>query len=309
QASQKVQSWYVSVGGMADTTTRWEQLWLPIWPLASDDLKAGIYRDSRHNALSRRYIEANPQAVSNLLVVDIDHEDALLRSIWDRDGWRPNAVVENPANGHAHAVWALAEPITRTEYARRKPLAYAAAVTEGLRRSVDGDKSYSGLMTKNPEHDQWDASWWSNELYTLPQLDEHLASHDLMPPRSWRRTRRKNPVGLGRNCSIFETARTWAYRELRHHFGESHGFHLALSHHVPELHTEFTDPLPANEAHQTATSIHKWITTQSRMWADGPTVYEATFTTIQAARGRKSGESRRSDKRETVFDLIKEGKL
>src|SRR5699024_9320778 len=208
QASQKVQSWYVSVGGMADTTTRWEQLWLPIWPLASDDLKAGIYRDSRHNALSRRYIEANPQAVSNLLVVDIDHEDALLRSIWDRDGWRPNAVVENPANGHAHAVWALAEPITRTEYARRKPLAYAAAVTEGLRRSVDGDKSYSGLMTKNPEHDQWDASWWSNELYTLPQLDEHLASHDLMPPRSWRRTRRKNPVGLGRNCSIFETAST-----------------------------------------------------------------------------------------------------
>src|SRR5699024_5807468 len=85
--------------------------------------------------------------------------------------------------------------------------------------------------------------------------------------------------------------------------------YLAVSHHVHELNAEFTEPLPANEAHQIATSIHKWITTQSRMWADGPTVYEATFTTIQAARGRKSGESRRSDKRETVFDLIKEGKL
>lgn len=277
---------------MADTTTRWEQLWLPIWPLASDDLKAGIYRGSRQNALQRRYIEANPQAVSNLLVVDIDHEDALLRSIWDRDDWRPNAVVENPANGHAHAVWALAEPITRTEYARRKPLAYAAAVTEGLRRSVDGDKSYSGLMTKNPEHDHWDASWWSNELYTLAQLDEHLTSNDLMPPRSWRRTRRKNPVGLGRNCSIFETARTWAYRELRNHFGDSHGFYLAVSQHVHELNAEFTEPLPANEAHQIATSIHKWITTQSRMWADGPAVYEATFTTIQAARGEKSAAAR-----------------
>lgn len=90
---------------MADTTTYWEQLWLPLWPLASDDLRAGIYRGSRENALQRRYIEANPQAVSNLLVVDIDHEDALVRSIWDREGWRPNAVVENPANGHAHAVW------------------------------------------------------------------------------------------------------------------------------------------------------------------------------------------------------------
>ncbi|WP_246014319.1 replication initiation protein [Corynebacterium endometrii] len=48
--------------------------------------------------------------MSNLLVVDIDHDDALLRTMWDRDGWRPNAVVENPANGHAHAVWALAAP-------------------------------------------------------------------------------------------------------------------------------------------------------------------------------------------------------
>src|SRR5699024_6280075 len=81
------------------------------------------------------------------------------------------------------------------------------------------------------------------------------------------------------------------------------------SHHVHELNAEFTEPLPANEAHQIATSIHKWITTQSRMWADGPTVYEATFTTIQAARGRKSSESRRTDKRETVYDLINEGKL
>src|SRR5699024_6003798 len=97
---------------------------------------------------------------------------------------------------------------TRTEYAHRKPLAYAAAVTEGLRRSVNGDKSYSGLMTKNPEHDHWNATWWTETLYTLPQLEEHLTGNDFMPPRSWRRTRRKNPIGLGRNCTIFETART-----------------------------------------------------------------------------------------------------
>lgn len=79
-------------------------------------------RDLPHQprkALGKRYIEANPDAVSNLLVVDIDHDDALLRTMWDRDGWRPNAVVENPANGHAHAVWALAAPFARTEYARR----------------------------------------------------------------------------------------------------------------------------------------------------------------------------------------------
>ena len=56
-------------------------MWLPLWPLASDDLLHGIYRTSRHNALDRRYIEANPQAMSNLLVVDIDHPDALMRAM------------------------------------------------------------------------------------------------------------------------------------------------------------------------------------------------------------------------------------
>jgi len=29
----------------------WEQQWLPLWPLASDDLRQGIYRMSRDSAL------------------------------------------------------------------------------------------------------------------------------------------------------------------------------------------------------------------------------------------------------------------
>lgn len=41
---------------------------------------------------------------------------------------------------------------------KRRPLAYAASVTEGLRRAVDGDKAYSGLITKNPLHEGWAAT-------------------------------------------------------------------------------------------------------------------------------------------------------
>lgn len=278
---------------MTETGTRWEQLWLPLWPLASDDLRAGIYRASRGEALGRRYIEANPKAVSNLLVVDVDHDDALMRSIWDRPGWLPNAVVENPANGHAHAVWALAAPFTRTEYGSRKATAYAAAVVEGLRRSVDGDRGYSGLMTKNPEHTAWHASWLTDDLYSLDQLSAQLTDAGHMPPASWTKTRRKNPVGLGRNCTIFETARVWAYRELRHHWGDSDGLHVAILERVRELNASYSEPLPSSEAGHIAASIHRWITTRSRLWADGPAVYEATFSTIQAARANKRAESYR----------------
>lgn len=279
-------------------TKAWEQCWLPLWPLASDDLRTGIYREARTTAMRRRYVETNPAALSNLLVVDIDHEDALMRAIWEkaadhgREGWLPNAVVENPTNGHAHAVWALQEPVTRTEYARRKPLAFAAAVTEGLRRATDADKGYSGLITKNPLHDSWDASWWTDELYSLDYLAERLADIECMPPASWKRTKRRNVTGLGRNCSIFESARTWAYRAVRNHFGDPQGFREAVYTHVLELNAEFPEPLPSSEVRAIAKSISGWIINHSRMWADGPAVYEATFSTIQAARGRKSAEKR-----------------
>ncbi len=284
------------------TAEQWDQLWLPLWPYASDDPWEGIYRMARRDALQRRYIEANPQAMSNLMVVDIDHSDALLRAVSHRHRWLPNAVVENCVNGHAHAVWALRNPVTRTEYAKRKPLAYAAAVAEGLRRSVDGDRGYSGLITKNPRHDDWRASWLTDHLYELGELEQHLADNGSMPPRSWHRSKRTRPVGLGRNCTIFETARTWAYRRVRDCPDRTPAsvayLRDVIDLEVHQQNAEFSEPLPTSEANGIARSIHRWITTKSRMWLDGATAYEATFIAIQAARGRKgglaSGRSRRN---------------
>ena len=288
----------------------WGQVWLPLWPLASDDLRHGIYRMGREQALGRRYIEANPHALSNLLIVDIDHEDARLRALWDRAAWLPNAVVENRDSGHAHAVWALREPVTRTEYARRAPLALAAAVTEGLRRSVDGDAGYSGLITKNPVHDAWDAWWVTDHLYTLDELREHLDEAGHLPPASWTRTRRRNPVGLGRNCAIFESARTWAYREVRNHWGDPSGLHQAITRHVHMLNAGYSEPLRYSEAKAIAESIWRWMVTRSHIWRDGPAVYEATFTLIQHHRGRKggtaSGEARKRRERDRMQATLME---
>lgn len=269
--------------------TCWEQLWLPLWPLASDDFTQGVYRMARGDALRRRYVETNPHALSNLLVVDIDHPDAALRALAAQGNHpMPTALVENPRNGHAHAVWALTEPVTRTEYGSRKATSFAAAVVEGLRRAVDGDAGYSGLMTKNPTHDAWETQWLGEQLRSLGQLQADLGNH--MPQPRWRETtkNRADPVGLGRNCTLFETARHWAYRELRNHWGDSPALATAIHAEVHTRNAEFTEPLPTSEARAVATSIHRWITTRSRMWTDGPTVYEATFSTIQSHRARKA---------------------
>ena len=268
-----------------------DQLWLPLWPYAADELIHGVYRMSRGAALQRRYIEANPASMSNLLVVDVDHGDAAARAMWHRHRWLPNLVVNNPGNGYAHIIYAVREAITRTEYARRKPLAYAAAVVEGLRRSLDGDKGYSGLMTKNPLHQDWEPWVLTDHLYDLDELAGHLGERGFMPPPSWRRTRRANPIGLGRNCYIFETARTWAYRHIAQCADRTPAASAwlldTITNDVHALNAEFSEPLPVAEATGIARSIHRWITTKSRMWHDGATTYHATFITIQAARGRK----------------------
>lgn len=289
---------------MRQTDPSFEQMWLPLWPLASDELLEGIYRQSRTSALRRRYIEANPQALSNLIVVDIDHPDAALRALSAHGSHpMPNVVVSNPANGHAHAVWALTEPVTRTEYARRKPLAYMAACAEGVRRAVDGDRSYSGLMTKNPTHVSWETEWLHTEHYSMPQLEDALGAN--MPARTWRRARshRDNPTALGRNCLVFDSVRTWAYRPalMRQYLPtrDSAGLHHAIAAEVAGLNATITatpvcpGPLPASEVRAIAASIHRWITRHSRIWNDGITVYEANLIARQSVLGRKGGETRR----------------
>jgi len=282
----------------------WDQLWLPRRPLATDNLAEGIYRMGRTPALGKRYIETNPRSLSNLLVVDVDREDALYRASWSMQGRWPNALVENPSNGHAHAVWALAEPVTRTEYASRKATAYAAAVTEGLRRAAEGDVGYSGLITKNPTHPDWNTTWFTDHLYTLDELAEKF--EDFMPAPAWAKSRRRNPIGLGRNCDIFESARTWAYREIRNHWGDGEGLRAAIHNHTMLLNHEYSEPLPSNELYHLAESIHRWITTKSRMWADGPAVYAATFITMQSHRGIKGGIASGKTRRTVQKRILKE---
>lgn len=291
--------------------TEWDQMWLPLWPLASDDLVQGVYRTSRREAMGRRYVETNPHALSNLLVVDIDHPDAALRALSAAHHPMPTAVVENAANGHAHAVWALSEPVTRTEYARRKPLAFAAAVTEGLRRAVDGDQGYSGLITKNPAHDAWQTHWMGAQLRSLDELAQGLESH--MPPPRWREAKkhRGDVVGLGRNCALFESARVWAYREarklrLRHEYATAEDSRILLAVIETEINArnaEYPEPLPQSETRAIAASIHRWITTKFYGWTDARTVNQATFTAMQSARARKRSEQRRARSEEIARAL------
>lgn len=38
----------------AERTRQWDQIWLPQWPLVSDDLLRGVYRQARGDAMRRK---------------------------------------------------------------------------------------------------------------------------------------------------------------------------------------------------------------------------------------------------------------
>lgn len=242
-------------------------------------------------------METNPAALVNTIVVDIDDEEARAIALWEHEGMRPNWIAENPDNGHAHAGWVLTFPVPRTDLARLKPLKLLHATTEGLRRSCDGDEGYSGLLMKNPEHPAWASDIIEWDTYDLEQLVQSLQEHGDMPPVSWKRTKRARTQGLGRNCTLFDEARTLAYRYVRSLPDRSTASNDLLREYVRrtchELNaTLFTDPLPAREVEDIARSIHKWITTRSRMWRDGAVANAATFVAMQSARGHKHGENK-----------------
>lgn len=274
-----------------------EGWWLPERPLCCDDDYSQLHRRSRADALKYKHVETNPAALSNLIVVDIDDEEARAIALWEHEGMVPNLLMENPANGHAHAGWVLTFPVPRTDLARLKPLKLLHATTEGLRRSCNGDEGYSGLLMKNPLSEAWNSEIVARDTYDLEQLVQSLQEHGDMPPVSWKRTKRARTQGLGRNCTLFDEARTLAYRYVRRLPDRSTASNDLLREYARrtchELNaTLFADPLPMREVNDIAKSIHKWITTRSRMWRDGAVANAATFIAIQAARGHKHGENK-----------------
>ena len=262
--------------------------WTMRRPYAADDYAAGVYTMDRAEALRHRHVQTNSTRMSSLIVMDIDRPDGVMRALDGNRGIWPNWLAENPGNGHVHAVWALTAPVPRTEYARRKPLAFLDADTEGIRRLVDGDPAYSGLLMKNPTHQAWNTMEVAADPYSLDQLRDELTGLGFMPPTDWRKRTRSEPTGVGRNVDLFEIVRKESYRAVRRFFGDSEGLAQEIELIALQANVDtFPDPLPAAEVRAMSRSIHKWITTRSKMWRDGAAAYEAELSRRQAMRGRK----------------------
>jgi hypothetical protein len=260
---------------------------LSLRPYCSNDVgKEGLYRLPLVDALSRRLIQANTTRLHVALCFDVDRPTAAID--WQFRGLpEPNLSVKNPANGHAHLIYLLEVPVPVSELARIKPIKFMAAIQEGIRRKLDADRGYAGLVVKNPRHASWTTAEWTDQPYDLAYLAEYV---DLPSPAEMRRRAKcKNYAGLGRNCTIFEIVRRQAYSLVRDYWrpdGERLFRQAVLDAVLASNHRDVGNPLNPKECRVIAKSISKWIWRQFT---------PAQFREVQSSRGKAKGAKKRSE--------------
>ena len=254
---------------------------------------------SRERALTKLHIELDPIALRSWIAVAIDRSDGFVRACsGGRELW-PNVVVENPGNGHVHSLWKLSSPVLMTDAGHTHPKRYAAHIASGLNLLTDADRAYNQTLIKNPEHSDWPSHWIHDRSYSLGELHKGLDTLGALPDL------REAPVPqadnlFGRQHTLFENLRKWAYRECRYYLEDKNaeGFALAVGLRAHKMNADYVDNgtfhslLPYREVEHTARSISRWIIRNPDFWKSRDE-YNAVLSRMQSARGKKSAAVRK----------------
>lgn len=250
---------------------------LPYKPYCTDSLAYGLQIRSANVALTKRLIQHNKPLSVSWLVFDLD-----LPSFWSLMESEllptPNLVSFNPENHHCHIYYSLKTPVCRSNIARRKPLRYLAAIEYALREKWSADVGYTGFISKNPLHPYWKTRQFRSEPWELGELADWLILPKTLP-------RRGQSVGLGRNCTLFDMLRYWAYDNvLKFRISSSMKAWSETVLKVADGFNSFPEPLPMGEVKATAKSVANWVwKNYTKRWSD------EEFSQVQAARGKWGG--------------------
>lgn len=258
-----------------EDTSRW-----PRKPYCSEDKGAHNIRTLRH-AIKHPYIQANPPHLRVWSIYDIDRAGAALA--WDDANLPPPAwAAVDKQSTRGHLVWGLSVPVlVDSPDMRQAPLRYLCALEAAFREKLGADRGFSGLMTKNPAHSSWRVLRGPRPCYELGELADWVDLPKHLPKK------KPEEIGLGRNVTVFEWLRQYAYRYIRHYKADVRNFVLWQSHlnnRALERNGDFTYPLQGNEVWHIAKSVSKWTWNRFDLEA-----CDKRFSELQAHRGRMGG--------------------
>lgn len=244
-------------------------------PYCTNDLAYGLHIRGQEHALKHSHIQANSPALKWRLVFDIDRPAAVFAAE-DSGVATPNWIAENPRNGHVHACYEIETAIVTSAAGRSEPLRFAAAIEHAYMVALGADRGYAGLICKNPTHPSWRTQVQRAWPYDLAEMAEWV---DLSQKRS-KKEAAESP--LGRNVSVFDSLRGWAYKNVRK-YGALAEWQFACRMQAAAFNC-FTTALPANEVDHIAKSVAKWV------WLNFDTAAsDKKFKELQAHRGAIGG--------------------
>ncbi|HHJ2055029.1 TPA: replication initiation protein [Pseudomonas aeruginosa] len=261
--------------------------YLPNKPYCADDFDYGISPRSKNIAIKKLHIQPNGPTHLRWLTFDIDLPNSGL--IWDeKDMPAPNISIMNPINGHSHYLYLLDTPVKTTPDGSSKAIRYASAIQNSLRKNLDADLGFAGLITKNPLNKYWKTKIWRNEPYTLGELSDYL---DISREAS---NQRQENYGLGRNSNLFDDLRHYAYKEILKADYSYNAFFSKCLDFATQLNRMFSNPLDTNEVKSISKSVSKFTFNKFS---------REQFSNIQSIRGSLKGK----DKREEGIEMLKNG--
>ncbi|MBX8466584.1 replication initiation protein [Deinococcus sp. RIT780] len=183
-----------------------------------------------------------------VLQIDNDGRDPFDRIMAGEQFPFPTWLVYNTVSGHAHSIYALAEPVNPGPTGRPRPRNTAALVRAALTLRLEGDPSHRNTVARTPWHAQHTffpvlfKRWNLRELLAL--LSEE--ADEAMRQRQQRRTSSQLAAGAnGRNDDLYLTTVRWAMDEAR--AGRWGTLDYASIHAAAVSFNTYTPPLPAGE--------------------------------------------------------------
>jgi len=268
---------------------------VPYHPLATNKL-GSLSHFPKDIALSKNYIQHNKEGSIKTLIIDVDDSEGHYK--WDDlHAPPPNFAIMNPVNGHVHLAYFIRNKIFRNRVDNMKAFRLLSAIETALIKKVEGDPYYTNLISKNLLSEHWSRYFFNLYEYDLDYFFDYL----VLPPKTYKENTLFN-AGLGRNCTMFDQLRFWAYssfRDFNYNIDLDFFINHLFAHATRKLNSQFIIPLGEREIFGIAKSIGKWTYIHQS---------KSGFVKWQA-KGRAKVNLVKTEKATTLYKEIKEIKI
>jgi Replicase family len=291
---------------------------LPHHPNCTEKYDSGYRPKIRNvdNALRYRYIQANAPTIVWRLVFDLDYAGAAFA--YESANLPPFSwSATNPQNGHAHVAFELEIPVNMIDMST-KAACFLVNIEKAIGKRLKADRAFAGYLIKNPIHKHWKTLEHRQKPYSLWELAEWVDVELKAPKIKSSKNLNEDIYSVGRNFSMFELLRKWAYKAIREYWRPNglEAWRQACHNKIDEIWSSDeinwgvkSHGYGSNERRATSKSVADWTWCNTTP-ASFQRFIDSTHSLLQQSeRGKKSGEVRaraREFKRSKALEMKSE---